>query len=60
MLGYYYEIIYKKGKEDVVANALSWKYKEEGSLLALSLPIPTWLTEAHKKWMENNIMVEII
>jgi hypothetical protein len=46
MLGYDYEIIYKKGKENVVVDALSRKYEEEGSLFALSLPILDWLTES--------------
>ena len=32
IFGYDYEIIYKKGKDNVVADALSWKYKDEGSL----------------------------
>jgi hypothetical protein len=32
LFGYDYEIIYKKGKENVVADALSRKYEDEGSL----------------------------
>jgi hypothetical protein len=32
LFGYYYEIIYKKGKDNVVADALSQKYEDEGSL----------------------------
>jgi hypothetical protein len=32
LFGYDYEIIYKKGKENVVVNALSQKYEEDGSL----------------------------
>jgi len=35
MLGYDYDIIYKKGRENVVANALSRKYEEEGSLFSI-------------------------
>ena len=32
LFGYDYEIIYKKGKDNVVADALSRKYEDEGSL----------------------------
>ena len=39
MLGYDYEMIYKKGKDNVIAYALSRKYEDEGSLLTLSAPI---------------------
>jgi hypothetical protein len=37
MLGYDYEIIYKKGKENVVADPFSRQYEDEGSLFPLSL-----------------------
>ena len=43
LFGYYYEIIYKKGKDNVVADALSWKYEDEGSLFSLSFIVPDWL-----------------
>jgi hypothetical protein len=32
LFGYDYEIIYKKGEENVAVDALSWKYEDEGSL----------------------------
>jgi hypothetical protein len=43
LFGYDYEIIYKKGKDNVVADALSRKYEDEGSLFSLSFIIPDWL-----------------
>lgn len=44
MLGYAYEISYKKGVENVVSDALSRKEEEiqEGSINALSGVIPSW------------------
>jgi len=45
MLGYDYEIVYKKGKENVVVDALSRKFEDDGSLFALSLPNHSWLEE---------------
>jgi hypothetical protein len=36
LFGYDYEIIYKKGKENVVVDALSRKYEEEESLFSIS------------------------
>jgi hypothetical protein len=43
LFGYDYEIIYKKGKHNVVADALSQKYEEEGSLFSLSFIVLDWL-----------------
>jgi hypothetical protein len=40
MLGYDYEMIYKKGKDNVVEDLLSRKYHDEGSLFDLSLAVP--------------------
>ena len=46
MLGYDYEIIYKKGKKNVVADALSRKDEDvEALLCAISIIQPNWITE---------------
>jgi hypothetical protein len=47
LFGYDYEIIYKKGKENVVVDAISWKYEEYGSLFSLSFILPYWLQVVH-------------
>ena len=51
MLGYDYDIIYIKGKDNVVVDALSRKYEDEGTLLTLSTPILYWLDESHQEWL---------
>ena len=46
MLGYEFEIIYKKGKLNVVANAISRKDEEmEALLYAISIIQTNWITE---------------
>jgi hypothetical protein len=47
IFGYDYEIIYKKGKDNVVVDALSRKYEDEGSLFSLSFIVPDWLQGVH-------------
>jgi hypothetical protein len=42
LLGYDYEIEYKRGKENYVIDALSWM-EEPRTLMAISHPIPQWL-----------------
>jgi hypothetical protein len=43
LFGYDYEIIYNKGKDNVVVDALSRKYEDERSLFSLSFIVPDWL-----------------
>ena len=54
MLGYDFEIIYKKGKLNVVADALSRKDEEvEALLCAISIIQPDWITEARDEWKKE-------
>jgi len=47
MLGYDFEIIYEKGKKNVVADALSRKDEDlEALLCAISIIQPDWINEA--------------
>ena len=47
MLRYYFEIIYKEGRQNMVANALPRKYKDVKALLCdLSIIQPDWIIEA--------------
>jgi hypothetical protein len=53
LFGYDYEIIYKKGKDNVVADALSRKYEDEGSLFSLSFIVPDWLQAVRQEWLQD-------
>jgi hypothetical protein len=50
---YDYEIIYRKGKENVVADALSCKYEDEGSLFSLSFIVLDWLQAIRQEWLQD-------
>jgi hypothetical protein len=53
LFGYDYEIIYKKDKENVVADALSRKYEDEGSIFSLSFIVPDWLQVVRQEWLQD-------
>ena len=58
MLGYGFEIIYKKWKLNVVADALSRKNEEvEALLCAISIIQLDWITEARDEWKKDELEV---
>jgi hypothetical protein len=54
ILGYDFEIVYKKGKKNVVADALSIKDEDvEAILCAISIIQPDWIIEARDEWKND-------
>ena len=53
-MGYDFEIIYKKGNLNVVADTLSRKDEEvEALLCAISIIQPDWITETRDEWKKD-------
>jgi hypothetical protein len=54
ILGYDFEIVYKKGKQNVVVDALSRKDEDvEAFLCAISIIQPDWIIEARDEWKND-------
>jgi len=54
MLGYDFEIIYKKGKKNIVANALSRKDEDvEALLCSISIIQLDWTNEERDEWKND-------
>jgi hypothetical protein len=53
LFGYDYEIIYKKCKDNVVVDALSRKYEDEGSIFSLSFIVPDCLQVVRQEWLRD-------
>ena len=53
-MGYDFEILYKKGKQNVVADAFSRKDEDvEAFLCAISIIQPDWIIEARDEWKND-------
>jgi hypothetical protein len=53
LFGYDYDIIYKKAKENLVVDALSQKYEEDGYLFSLSFIVPYFLQVVRQEWLQD-------
>jgi hypothetical protein len=60
LFGYDYEIIYKKGKDNVVVDALSRKYDDEGSLFSLSFIVLDWIQFVHQECLHDPKSLHLI
>ena len=59
MQGYDFEIIYKKGKENVAVDALS-RREMDTTLCSMSRIIPSWIEEEKYEWKQDPIISKII
>jgi hypothetical protein len=59
ILGYDFEIVYKKGKKNVVVDALSGKDEDVAAFLcAISIIQPNWIIEARDEWKNDEKIVD--
>lgn len=58
-MGYDFTIEYKKGKDNVIADALS-RREEDGEINAISAPIPHWLESIQEEVRSNSTLQQLV
>ena len=59
-MGYDHQITYKKGKDNLVADALSRTFDDHASLSGISMPIPNQLQSVQQGYVNDSSLFEII
>ena len=59
-MGYDYEITYKKGKDNIVVDALSCTFDDQGSLSTIYMPVPNWLQSVQQAYVNDSSLSQII
>ena len=57
---YDYKVTYKKGKDSLVADALSHTFDGHASLSAISMPIPNWLQSVQQGYVNHSSLSQVI
>ena len=57
---YDYEITYNKGKDNLLADALSHTFDDHASLSTISIPIPNWLQHVQQGYVNDSSLSQII
>ena len=59
-MGYDYEITYRNSKDNIVADALSRTFDSQGSLSAISMPVPNLLQSVQQGYVNDSSLSQII
>ena len=51
--GFSFEILYKKGKENIITDYLSRKHESDASICVISLVIPEWISEFQTEYVKD-------
>ena len=54
------DILYKKSKENRVADSLSRKHESDVSLCAISIVVPKWISEVQSEYVKDPKTIKLI